>query len=53
MGKYAFIFCCFIFAGLVLAFYLNTPKGVGGGIIDDKKNASEALKEAFKSKRFK
>ena len=46
------IFAAFIFAGLILAFYLTTPKDVVGGIIDDKQTASEALKEAFKSKSF-
>ena len=37
---------------MILAFYLTTPKDVVGGIIDDKQTASEALKEAFKSKSF-
>ena len=46
------VFAAFIFAGLILAFYLTTPKDVVGGIIDDKQTASEALKEAFKSKSF-
>ena len=46
------IFAAFIFAGLILAFYLTTPKDVVGGIIDDKQTAGEALKEAFKSKSF-
>ena len=46
------IFAVFIFTGLILAFYLTTPKDVVGGIIDDKQTASEALKEAFKSKSF-
>ena len=42
----------FIFAGLLLAFFLTTPKDVVGGIVDDKQTASEALQEAFKSKSF-
>ena len=46
------IFAAFIFAGLILAFYLTTPKDVVGGIIDDKQTAGEALQEAFKSKSF-
>ena len=46
------IFAVFIFAGLILAFYLTTPKDVVGGIIDDKQTAGEALQEAFKSKSF-
>jgi len=46
------IFAVFIFAGLLLAFYLTTPKDVVGGIVDDKQTASEALQEAFKSKSF-
>ena len=46
------IFAVFIFAGLILAFYLTTPKNVVGGIIDDKQTAGEALQEAFKSKSF-
>ena len=46
------IFAAFIFAGLILAFYLTTPKDVEGGIVDDKQTATEALQEAFKSKSF-
>ena len=46
------IFAAFVFAGLILAFYLTTPKDVVGGIVDDKQTASEALQEAFKSKSF-
>ena len=46
------IFAAFILAGLILAFYLTTPKDVVGGMIDDKQTASDALKEAFKSKSF-
>ena len=46
------IFAVFIFAGLLLAFYLTTPKDVVGGIVDDKQTVSEALQEAFKSKSF-
>ena len=46
------VFAAFIFAGLILAFYLTTPKDVVGGIVDDKQTASEALTEAFKSKSF-
>ena len=46
------VFAAFIFAGLILAFYLTTPKDVVGGIVDDKQTAGEALQEAFKSKSF-
>jgi MFS family permease len=46
------VFAAFIFAGLILAFYLTTPKDVVGGIVDDKQTASEALTEAFKSKSY-
>jgi MFS family permease len=46
------IFGIFIFIGLVLAFFLTTPKNVVGGKIDDDQSATEALKEAFKSKSF-
>ncbi len=46
------IFAAFILVGLILAFYLTTPKDVVGGIIDDKQTAGEALQEAFKSKSF-
>ena len=45
-------YAAFICVGLILAFYLTTPKDVAGGIIDDKQTAGEALKEAFKSKSF-
>ena len=46
------IFAVFIFFGLILAFYLTTPKDVVGGKINDDQTATEALKEAFKSKSF-
>ena len=46
------IFAAFIIAGLCLAFYLTTPKDVVGGKINDDQTATEALKEAFKSKSF-
>ena len=46
------IFAAFIIVGLLLAFYLTTPKDVVGGITDDKQTVNEALKEAFKSKSF-
>jgi MFS family permease len=46
------IFAAFLLLGLILAFYLTTPKNVVGGIIDDDQTATEALKEAFKSKSF-
>ena len=46
------IFAAFIMAGLFLAFYLTTPKDVVGGKINDDQTATEALKEAFKSKSF-
>jgi predicted MFS family arabinose efflux permease len=46
------IFAAFVFAGLVLAFYLTTPKNVVGGITNDKQTVSEALQEAFKSKSY-
>jgi MFS family permease len=46
------IFGTFIFAGLFLAFFLTTPKDVVGGKIDDDQTATQALKEAFKSKSF-
>ena len=46
------IFAAFIFIGLILAFFLTTPKNVVGGRIDDNQTAIEALKEAFKSKSF-
>ena len=46
------IFAVFIFMGLILAFFLTTPKNVVGGKIDDNQTATEALKEAFKSKSF-
>ena len=46
------IFAAFIFIGLMLAFFLTTPKNVVGGKIDDNQTAIEALKEAFKSKSF-
>ena len=46
------IFAAFILIGLILAFYLTTPKDVVGGIVDDDQTAIEALKEAFKSKSY-
>ena len=46
------IFAAFIMVGLFLAFYLTTPKDVVGGKINDDQTATEALKEAFKSKSF-
>ena len=46
------IFAAFILAGLILAFYLTTPKDVVGGKVNDTQTAREALKEAFKSKSF-
>ena len=46
------IFGAFILMGLILAFFLTTPKDVVGGKIDDDQTATEALKEAFKSKSF-
>ena len=46
------IFAAFIIVGLFLAFYLTTPKDVVGGKINDDQTATEALKEAFKSKSF-
>ena len=46
------IFAAFIIAGLILAFYLTTPKDVVGGKINDDQTATEALKEAFNSKSF-
>ena len=46
------IFAAFIIVGLFLAFYLTTQKDVVGGKINDDQTATEALKEAFKSKSF-
>jgi|TARA_B110000008_G_scaffold99100_1_gene101905 MFS family permease len=46
------IFAAFLLIGLILAFYLTTPKDVVGGIINDNQTATQALKEAFKSKSF-
>jgi len=46
------IFACLIALGLILAFYLTTPKDVVGGKVDDKQTALEALKEAFKNKSY-
>jgi MFS family permease len=46
------IFAAFILIGMILAFYLTTPKDVVGGIVDDDQTAIEALKEAFKSKSY-
>ena len=45
-------FSIFLVIGLFLAFLLNTPKIVEGGIIEDKQTAMEAIKEAFKNKSF-
>ena len=45
-------FSIFLVIGLFLAFLLNTPKNVEGGIIEDKQTAMEAIKEAFKNKSF-
>ncbi len=41
------IFAAFLLIGLILAFYLTTPKDVVGGIVNDNQTATEALKEAF------
>ena len=46
------IFGFFILIGLILAFYLTTPKDVVGGKINDNQTAKEALAEAFKNKSF-
>jgi len=46
------IFAAFIFIGLILAFFLTTPKNVVGGKINDNQTAIEALKEAFDNKSF-
>jgi len=46
------IFASLIAIGLILAFYLTTPKDVVGGKVDDKQTALEALNEAFKSKSY-
>ena len=46
------IFGFFILIGLILAFYLTTPKVVVGGKINDNQTAKEALAEAFKNKSF-
>ena len=46
------IFAAFIFIGLILAFFLTTPKNVVGGKINDNQTATEALKEAFNNKSF-
>jgi len=46
------IFGFFILIGLILAFYLTTPKDVIGGKINDNQTAKEALAEAFKNKSF-
>ena len=45
-------FASLLFIGLILAFYLTTPKNVVGGKIDDDQTAMEALSEAFKSKSY-
>ena len=45
-------FSIFLVIGLFLAFLLNTPKNVEGGIIEDTQTAMEAIKEAFKNKSF-
>ena len=46
------IFGFFILIGLILAFYLTTPKDVVGGKINDNQTAKEALAEALKNKSF-
>ena len=46
------IFGFFLLIGLILAFYLTTPKDVVGGKINDNQTAKEALAEAFKNKSF-
>ena len=46
------IFGFFILIGLILAFYLTTPKDVVGGKINDNQTAKEALAEAIKNKSF-
>ena len=46
------IFGFLILIGLILAFYLTTPKDVVGGKINDNQTAKEALAEAFKNKSF-
>jgi len=46
------IFGFFILIGLILAFYLTTPKDVVGGKINDNQTVKEALAEAFKNKSF-
>jgi MFS family permease len=45
-------FAIFILIGLIMAFFLTTPKDVVGGKVDDNQTAIEALKEAFKNKSF-
>ena len=46
------IFGFLILIGLILAFYLTTPKDVVGGTINDNQTAKEALAEAIKNKSF-
>ncbi|MDB9979882.1 MFS transporter [Candidatus Pelagibacter sp.] len=46
------IFGFFLLIGLILAFYLTTPKDVVGGKINDNQTAKEALAEALKNKSF-
>ena len=46
------IFGFLILIGLILAFYLTTPKDVVGGKINDNQTAKEALAEAIKNKSF-
>jgi MFS family permease len=46
------IFAAFILIGLILAFFLTTPKNVVGGKTNDAQTAMQALNEAFKSKSF-
>ncbi len=45
-------FALLIFIGLILAFFLTTPKNVVGGKVDDDQTALEALKEAFNNKSY-
>jgi len=45
-------FALLIFIGLILAFFLTTPKNVVGGKDDDNQTAMEALKEAFNNKSY-
>jgi len=45
-------FALLIIVGLILAFFLTTPKNVVGGKVDDDQTAMEALKEAFNNKSY-